>query len=150
VSHYAPIPGWPGYSIDIYGSILGKRGWVLTPSCDKRTGYARVCLRRDGRNHTVKVHQLVLLTFIGPCPSGKEPRHLNGRPADNRLANLRYGTKSQNTLDKVAHGTHPMARKTQCKRGHQFTPENTYLRPGGGRRCRRCQADIMARRRRAA
>jgi len=30
------------------------------------------------------------------------------------------------------------ARKTYCIRGHKFTPENTYIRPSGGRRCRMC------------
>lgn len=32
----------------------------------------------------------------------------------------------------------PNAAKTHCKRGHEFTPENTRLRPSGGRTCRAC------------
>jgi len=28
--------------------------------------------------------------------------------------------------------------KTHCKRGHEFTPENTYAMPRGGRECRTC------------
>ena len=27
---------------------------------------------------------------------------------------------------------------TRCKRGHERTPENTYVAPDGGRRCRAC------------
>ena len=38
------------------------------------------------------------------------------------------------------------ARKTHCKRGHMFTPENTYLIPSGGRACRECQRDNDLRR----
>lgn len=30
------------------------------------------------------------------------------------------------------------ARKTHCLRGHEFTPENTYLQRRGGRACRAC------------
>lgn len=31
-------------------------------------------------------------------------------------------------------------RRERCNRGHEFTPENTYLRPDGlGRSCRKCQ-----------
>jgi WhiB family redox-sensing transcriptional regulator len=33
---------------------------------------------------------------------------------------------------------HPQASKTHCKRGHQFTAENTYYTPDGHRRCRTC------------
>jgi WhiB family transcriptional regulator, redox-sensing transcriptional regulator len=33
---------------------------------------------------------------------------------------------------------HPQASKTHCKRGHQFTAENTYYAPDGQRRCRIC------------
>ena len=30
--------------------------------------------------------------------------------------------------------------KTHCKRGHEFSPENTYINPGSGKRkCRECQ-----------
>jgi hypothetical protein len=32
---------------------------------------------------------------------------------------------------------------THCFRGHEFTPENTYLRPNGWRRCKLCR-DIVA------
>jgi len=30
--------------------------------------------------------------------------------------------------------------KTYCKRGHEFTKENTYLRSNGGRQCRTCMS----------
>ena len=47
--------------------------------------------------------------------------------------------------------SHPQASKTQCKRGHQFTAENTYYTPDGQRRCRTCLREAQptrARRRR--
>ena len=47
--------------------------------------------------------------------------------------------------------SHPQASKTHCKRGHLFSPENTYYAPDGQRRCRRCLRDAQptrARRRR--
>ena len=47
--------------------------------------------------------------------------------------------------------SHPQASKTHCKRGHQFTAENTYYAPDGQRRCRICLREAQpthARRRR--
>jgi hypothetical protein len=31
-----------------------------------------------------------------------------------------------------------LGQQTRCKNGHEFTPENTYVRYGGGRSCRAC------------
>jgi hypothetical protein len=31
------------------------------------------------------------------------------------------------------------ARKTHCKRGHEFTPENTYIDRNGWKHCRTCR-----------
>jgi WhiB family redox-sensing transcriptional regulator len=38
---------------------------------------------------------------------------------------------------------HPQASKTHCKRGHQFTAENTYYTPDGHRRCRTCMREAQ-------
>lgn len=32
--------------------------------------------------------------------------------------------------------------KTHCKRGHEYTPANTYLMPRGGRMCRACTVEL--------
>jgi hypothetical protein len=58
-----------------------------------------------GRNNSQCVHKLVLLAFVGPPTIGHECRHLNGDPSDNRIENLVWGTRSENILDAVAHGT---------------------------------------------
>jgi len=68
-------------------------------------GYHRVGLSRDGRRRFVPVHILVLTTFVGPCPSGMECRHIDGNPSNNHVANLAWGTRSENAQDKIMHGT---------------------------------------------
>jgi hypothetical protein len=35
--------------------------------------------------------------------------------------------------------------QTHCKRSHEYTPENTYIRPDGRRGCRKCKNDLMRR-----
>ena len=47
----------------------------------------------------VPVHQLVMRAFVGEPPEGMEVRHLNGDPTDNRLENLKYGSRTENILD---------------------------------------------------
>ena len=58
--------------------------------------------------------------------------------SDNRVENLRYGTRSDNVRDSIRHGTNINAAKTHCLRGHEFSESNTHYRPRGGRVCLRC------------
>lgn len=66
-----------------------------------RQGYRRVNLC----GCKITVHQLVMLVFVGKCPTDCEIRHLDGNPNNNNLSNLRYGTHSQNMRDRNVHGT---------------------------------------------
>lgn len=50
------------------------------------------------------VHALILKTFIGPRPPGKECLHIDGNPQNNKLSNLRYGTHKENMEDCSKHG----------------------------------------------
>lgn len=81
----------------------------------------------------MKIHRLVANSFLGPRPAGLDTLHIDGDKTNNAVTNLRYGTRSENELDKVRHGTHHHSAKTHCKSGHEFTPENTRIayRPDG-------------------
>jgi hypothetical protein len=63
-----------------------------------------VSIRINGTTKTFRVHQLVLTTFVGPCPDGMEGCHNNGDPLDNRVENLRWDTHLSNIADMHAHG----------------------------------------------
>lgn len=52
-----------------------------------------------------RVSRLVLETFSGSCPIGKECRHLNGNSLDDRIENLSWGTRAEQISDQKAHGT---------------------------------------------
>ncbi len=56
-----------------------------------------------GARNTKKVHRLILETFVGPCPVGFECLHIDGTPENNRLANLRWGTRVENRADIRVH-----------------------------------------------
>ena len=160
---WRPIPGYEDlYQISDTGSVrsfdrpsssvLGgiSYGRELGGNVDK-DGYRLVSLSdHEGRKRKHRVHRLVLLAFVGPQPVGKPiVRHLNGDPLDNRLENLAYGTHVENMADAKLHGR-DRSSQTHCKTGHEFTTENTYLRPEGGRACRECARQGNRRRRLAA
>jgi len=115
------IPGWVGfYEASNLGRIrsLTRKVWVqksyrgpifriyrskiLTPGI---SNYPVVQLVRGPRKKYYYVHQLVLLTFEGPPPVGFEVCHNNGCKMDNKLSNLRYDTRRNNSLDRKRHGT---------------------------------------------
>jgi hypothetical protein len=58
------------------------------------------------------------------------------------------GTHKDNLEDSWAKGRRPLefsSRQTHCKRGHEFTAENTYIIPSsGGRQCRACKTMVEA------
>lgn len=102
------VPGWDRYEVSDQGQVrsIDRRlsdgrtagGVLLKPAVD-RDGYLRVTLRHADVRWNVTVHLLVKLAFTGPR-RGREVRHVNDQPTDNRLVNLRYGTRRQNEQDK--------------------------------------------------
>jgi hypothetical protein len=117
---------------------------ILAPDFVGKRRYPQVSLYKDGKETRRRIHQLVLEAFVGPCPPGQECLHANDIASDNRLENLRWDTRSANANEKVRNGNHPNARKTHCKNGHEFTPENTIRPPSyGGRQCRECKRNAV-------
>lgn len=155
-TRWAPIPGSDGYEVSEDGRLralarvvmrsngnplpLPDREIKTRPALGNGYLYARIVF--SGKKKSVFVHRAVAEAFIGPRPPGMLVLHNDGNKNNNHVGNLRYGTYTDNLNDAVKHGTHHNASKTHCRRGHEFTPENTYVRPGGGRRnCRTCDQD---------
>lgn len=76
---------------------------ILTPA-QTYSGHLNVILCKNGKRKTHLVHSLVMTSFCGPAPDGLEIRHLNSDPTDNRLCNLKYGTRTENHIDASALG----------------------------------------------
>jgi len=124
----------------------------LSQYLSKTGAYPEVKLSRDGRTRTTRVHRIVALAFHGQPAPGHEVRHLDGDRTNNNAENLKWGTKSENRLDSVRHGTHYSHGRhvTHCPQGHEYTPENTRRSRNGKRHCKRCHLDRQIRRRAAA
>lgn len=155
------IPGWRDlYEVSDLGRIRSldrvvkqsnghervSRGRVLSPGL-RGDKHLHVSLHDGERKQMMRVHRAVMLAFVGPEPDGMEVRHLNDDPADNRLENLVYGTRSENMQDRVRNGVHHAVIRTHCPQGHPLDAPNlvaSTLRRGHRNclACNRAQAYI--------
>ena len=105
--------------------------WEWTGALANGYGQIKVLQRRH------PVHRLVYEHHVGPIAAGMEIDHLCKNKVCCNPAHLEAVTHHENIL----RGNSPAAqhaRKTHCKHGHEFTPENTRV-VGGVRRCRSCR-----------
>lgn len=109
---FLPVPGFPDYEVSRYGNVRSwtpkKKGALLKPGLTS-AGYPSVVL---GGN-TKLVHRLVAEVFIGPCPNGQEVRHKDGMRDNSHLDNLEYGTRRDNVLDMMRHGTYDSGKRLE-------------------------------------
>lgn len=122
---YKEIPDFPGYRVGDDGTVwscwrrirrgkgagrgarwgMGEEWRQLAPGVDQ-DGYLIVVLSCNQKKRVRKVHQLVLELFVGPRPAGHEACHFPDRSRANcRLGNLRWGTRKQNSQDRLMHKT---------------------------------------------
>lgn len=144
---WKPVAGYEErYEVSSEGRVRSRhaRGPEGTLSLFDLDGYKRMTLW-DGRvARAGQVHRLVAAALLPPPNPGQtEVRHLDGNPSNNSVANLAWGTHSENEFDKVRHGTHHEARKSHCKSGHEFSPENTR-KSRGQRVCISCERRRVA------
>lgn len=98
---------------------------------DNGYGYVRF------HGKTVLTHRFMFEQIVGPIPVDLVLDHLcRNKPCGNIL-HLEVVTDRVNTLRGIGLAA-LNARKTHCKRGHEFTNENTYVDKYGQRNCRAC------------
>lgn len=127
----------------------GEPCWIFT-GCLSRAGYGRIGERSDVR----LTHRVTYEAFVGPIPAGMEIDHLCRQRSCCNPAHLEAVTHATNTRRGLA-GEHLRLRRliSVCKQGHPYTPENTYVKANGARRCVECnrtRARAYQQRKRAA
>ena len=120
--------------------------WLLLDYLPGDGGYVRVT--RNGRR--MLAHRYFYEMHVGPIPDGLEIDHLCRNRACVNPEHLRPVTRAENTF---ADGSLARAKvnadKTHCVHGHEYTPENTYRKPGGtSRSCRICVSERVRKHRR--
>lgn len=108
---------------------VGANGcWVWT-GCLNDAGYGVISYRMAWQ----RVHRLSYELMVGAIPEGLVIDHLCFNRACFNPAHLEPVTDAENVRRAARRITH-------CPRGHPYSPENTYIVPGGeSRQCRICK-----------
>lgn len=89
------------------------------------------------------VHRQIMEMVYGPeSIKGKVVMHTCDNPPCFRFDHLRIGTVADNVADKMSKGRWSNGTENlnnHCRSGHEFTDENTYVRPDGHRACVACR-----------
>jgi hypothetical protein len=132
-----------------WSKVRKSDGCWLWGASIKTTGYGQFF--RGPRIE--KAHRVSYELTHGPIPEGLYVLHRCDVRACVRPDHLFLGTISDNSRDMIYKGRHPVVRRlkehtcrparklaTHCRRGHEYTPENTYVPPGARhqRQCRAC------------
>jgi hypothetical protein len=102
--------------------------WLWTASTQR--GYGAFAVRAG---KLIRAHRFSYELLVGPIPEGLVIDHLCRVRACVNPAHMEVVTMGENTARSNRAKT-----QTHCKRGHAFSPENTYNRPDGARVCRVC------------
>lgn len=140
---WLPIPGWASYEVSDHGRVRSiprtvKKSDGTTQTFgyrilkdarhSKKSAHRCLPLTDNGQRKTRLVHHLVLEAFVGPRPKGLIGCHNDGDAANNHVSNLRWDTHASNVRDSLKHGTgHQYMKKTHCRVGHEYTPDNLYI-----------------------
>ena len=107
----------------------------LWNGCKTLGGYG--IIRTDDRKFLV--HRVYYEAVVGPIPQGLEIDHVCRNRACVRPLHLEPVTRLENIRRMIAAVGSYQSRKTHCPKGHEYTEENTYRRPGlNYRTCRAC------------
>lgn len=122
-------------------SVSPDRGcWIWDGKKRPTDGYA--CVTIDYRSHLL--HRVVYEHLVRPLSSTEtlhhkcevtsciNPQHLE--PCSHAEHRERHGGFRQI----AAASAKARSERTHCAKGHEYTPENTILRPGSWRKCRIC------------
>lgn len=142
VSNYGALRAVARRIIKSDGVPISIRARVLVPQI--RNGRRFYGLKRNGVRKQRPAAQLVAEVFIGGGKRGEVVRHLDDNPLNDYVANLAYGSLSDNMYDCVRNGHHRGAQLTHCKRNHLLAAPNLTKQAANLSARRRCWACTRA------
>lgn len=109
--------------------------WVWLGNRVKKSNgdYGHISIKWKDVRKTFRAHRLSYEVFIGDIPEGLELDHKCRNTLCINPDHLEPVTHTENMRRRID------INKPQCKNGHDYTEENTYVNPRGRRECRVCK-----------
>lgn len=115
---------WPNYLVSEEGNVFNKRGHKMAQHI--QNGYARITLIVKGKEKTVFAHRVVAEAFLSNPENKPFVNHINCIRNDNRVANLEWCTRQENSDHSWKFG----GQKTKKVKKHPHCVEVLCLRTG--------------------
>lgn len=96
---WKPLRNFPSYNGSSEGRIMNVRTQKIMKPYINEKGYEQVCLRKNNRQYTVRVHKVIAETFLGENP-GMDVRHRDLDRTNNCIDNL-YWTNRSDTISEA-------------------------------------------------
>ena len=109
---WKPLKNFPSYNGSSEGRIMNIKTQRILKTFMNYKGYVLVCLRKNNRQYTVRVAQVIAETFLGEHP-GMDITYKNGNRSDIDISNLEWCTRSYNTKHSFELGLQKVERGEQ-------------------------------------
>lgn len=130
---WKPLKNFPSYEGSTEGRIRNIRTQhILTPVIDEN-GYAKISLRKDNKQYTVRVHRIIADTFLEERPE-LDVRHKDLNRSENRIDNLEQCTRRETIELAYKRGTKSVPQLTRIRvveTGETFDSINECARAFG-------------------
>lgn len=106
---------FPGYEVSSEGRIRNSKTGRILKTFPNPKGYEQLTLRRDKQQLTRPVHRLVADSFYDGEHEGLDVNHIDGNKKNNRVVNLEWCTRKENTIHAFKNGLAKSARSMKVK-----------------------------------
>lgn len=91
---WKPLRNFPSYNGSSEGRIMNIKTQRIMKAFINEKGYVQVCLRKNNKQHTVRVAKVIADTFLGEHP-GMDVTYKNGNRSDVSADNLEWCTRQE-------------------------------------------------------
>ena len=100
IEQWRLIDGYDNYEISSHGRVRNNETRKIMNYSNRKDGYTRIELSKNGEKKSYAVHRLVGFAFLEKKEEDIEVDHLDHNRSNNLLTNLRWTTSSGNNRNR--------------------------------------------------